>query len=324
VTKSSFSEPNASQVRLLLNDSNAHHGYLNKLDETPRGPMHHFFSSPHRLSLSLALCLFGTTLHAQQLTPATVPSQTASASPSLDLSIPAATSSSSADADQPATPAVIDAPLPQNQSAEPANKQTTRILGILPNFRAVSADVKLPPQTVKQKFTTAFEDSFDYSAIFVPLAIAGYDLESNPDPEFGHGGVAYGRYLWHAVVDQTSENFFVEAIVPSITHEDNRYYTLGHGGFVKRAGYALTRVVITRSDSGKEVFNASEVVGSGASAGLSSLYYPTRERSLGNTGDQWGLDIGIDALSFVVKEFWPDINHALFHGAPPSQTVAHQ
>jgi hypothetical protein len=293
--------------------------------------MHHLFHLQHRLPLSLAIFFLGASLHAQQTTlviPAatSVPTETAAASPTLDLSFtptPAGVSSS-ADADQPATPAVIDAPLPQNQSSEPANKQTTRILGILPNFRAVSADVKLPPQTVKQKFTTAAEDSFDYSALFVPLAIAGYDLESNPDPEFGTGGVAYGRYLWHAVVDQTSENFFVEAIVPSITHEDNRYYTLGRGGFFKRTGYALTRVVITRSDSGKEVFNASEVVGSGASAGLSSLYYPTRERSFGNTGDQWGLDIGIDALSFVVKEFWPDINHALFHGAPPSQTVAHQ
>jgi hypothetical protein len=251
----------------------------------------------------------------------------ATASPTLDLSIPSASIfsasiSSSSDASEPAPPATLDAPVPQSQSGEPANKQTTRILGILPNFRAVSADVKLPPQTVKQKFTTAFEDSFDYSAIFVPLAIAGYDLESNPDPEFGHGAIAYGRYLWHAAVDQTTENFFVEAIVPSLTHEDNRYYTLGRGGFFKRTGYALTRVVITRSDSDKEVFNASEVFGSGASAGISSVYYPSRERSFGNTADQWGLDVGIDALSFVVKEFWPDVNHALFHGAKPSQTVA--
>jgi hypothetical protein len=311
-------------VRLLINDPNEHSGYLNKLDESRRGTMHHFFSSQQRLSLSLALFFFCTILHAQQLNPVNAPTQTANVSPTLDLSVPAATSSTSADVDQPAAPAVIDAPVPQDQASQPANKQTTRILGILPNFRAVSADVKLPPQTVKQKFTTAAEDSFDYSSLFVPLAIAGYDLESNPDPEFGTGGVAYGRYLWHAVVDQTSENFFVEAIVPAITREDNRYYTLGHGGFVKRASYALTRVVITRADSGKEVFNASEVVGSGASAGLSTLYYPSRERSLGNTGSQWGLDVGIDALSFVVKEFWPDINHALFHGAPPSQTAPHQ
>jgi hypothetical protein len=284
--------------------------------------MQHLFSSKHRLSLYLAIFFLGTTLHAQQTSvpdPQPAPAQTAAVTPALDLSV-----SSSSNADQAAPSADVDAPQPQSQANEPPPKQTSRILGILPNFRAVSADVKLPPQTAKQKFITASEDSFDYSALFVPLAIAGYDLESNPDPEFGTGGVAYGRYLWHAAVDQTSENFFVEAIVPSITHEDNRYYTLGHGGFFKRTGYALTRVVVTRSDAGTEVFNASEVFGAGASAGLSSLYYPTRERSFGNTADQWGLDVGIDALSFVVKEFWPDINHAIFHGAQPSQSVQHQ
>lgn len=272
----------------------------------------HPLSSKLCLSLSLAILSLGASLRAQQT--ASLPS---APNPTL------LADSSSSSADEPAPPATIDAPQPQSQSNEPPPKQTSRILGILPNFRAVSADVKLPPQTVKEKFITASEDSFDYSALFVPLAIAGYDLESNPDPEFGTGGVAYGRYLWHAAVDQTSENFFVEAIVPSITREDNRYYTLGHGGFLKRTGYALTRVVITRSDAGNEVFNASEVVGAGASAGLSSLYYPVRERSFGNTADQWGLNVGIDALSFVVKEFWPDINHALFHGAPPSQQISH-
>ena len=110
----------------------------------------------------------------------------------------------------------------------------------------------------------------------------------------------------------------VEFVAPVITREDTRYYTLGRGGFLKRAGYALSRAVVTRSDSGNEVFNASEVIGAGASAGLSSLYYPSRERSFANTGTEWGLDIGIDAGSFVLKEFWPDINQRIFHGGKPA------
>jgi hypothetical protein len=77
----------------------------------------------------------------------------------------------------------------------------------------------------------------------------------------------------------------------------------------------LSRAVVTRSDAGDNVFNASEVLGAGASAGLSSLYYPSRERSFTNTGSEWGLDVAIDAASFVFKEFWPDINHKLFHAA---------
>jgi len=293
--------------------------------------MHELLSPEHRsskLRLPLALAIFclGTTLHAQQTTFADAPSAPAplqTASATLDLSVPPYTSSS-ADSDQPAPPADIDAPQAQTQSTEPPPKQTKRILGILPNFRAVSADVKLPPQTVKQKFTTAFEDSFDYSAIFIPAALAGYNLARNSDPEFGTGGLGYARYLWHAAADQTIENILVEGIVPSITHQDNRYYTLGRGGFWKRTGYAISRVVITRNDAGNNTFNTSEVVGAGAAAGISTLYYPSRERNATTVIGNWGINVGIDGVSFIVKEFWPDINHALFHGAKPSDVVQHQ
>jgi len=193
--------------------------------------------------------------------------------------------------------------------------QTRRILGIVPNFRAVSTDEQLPPQSVKEKFVTATEDSFDYSSIFIPLMLTVYDMGIDATPEFHQGAAGFARYFWHNAVDQTSENYMVEFVVPSITHEDTRYYTLGRGGFFKRTGYALSRAVVTRSDAGDNVFNASEVLGAGASAGLSSLYYPSRERSFTNTGSEWGLDVAIDAASFVFKEFWPDINHKLFHAA---------
>jgi hypothetical protein len=193
------------------------------------------------------------------------------------------------------------------------DKQTKRILGIIPNFRAVSANQHLPPQTVKDKFVTATQDSFDYSAIVLPVVIAGYSQLTNSTPEFGTGPTAYGRYLWHAAVDQTAENYMVEFFVPAAFHEDTRYYTLGSGGFVKRTEYSLSRVFITRSDSGKRTFNAGEVFGAGIAAGLSNLYYPAPERTAGNTIGKYGQSIGIDAATFLFKEYWPDINHHLFH-----------
>jgi hypothetical protein len=126
--------------------------------------------------------------------------------------------------------------------------------------------------------------------------------------------VGYGRYLWHSVVDQTSENYWVEFIVPAVTKEDPRYYTLGKGGFKKRAAYSLSRVLITRTDRGGEQFNYGEVLGAGIASGLSSTYYPTRERSFSKTADQWATNVGIDAFTLFFKEFWPDINNTLFHG----------
>ena len=177
--------------------------------------------------------------------------------------------------------------------------------------------------SVKEKFLTATDDSFDYSSIFIPAALAAYSMGTKATPEFGQGAVGYGRYFWNTALDQTSENYMVEFVLPAITREDNRYYTLGRGGFFKRTGYALSRAAITRNDAGRDTFNLSEVVGAGASSGLSSLYYPTRERSFGNTASEWGIDIGIDAASFVVKEFWPDINHRLFHQSDPIEGATH-
>jgi hypothetical protein len=210
--------------------------------------------------------------------------------------------------------AVPGAPTQTSAQTDAPPPQTKRILEIVPNFRAISADEKLPPQTVKEKFITCTEDSFDYSSFWVPAMLAGYSMATKATPEFGQGAAGYARYFWHTAVDQTSENYMVEFVFPAITREDTRYYTLGRGGFFKRTGYALSRAVVTRSDSGKDVFNVSEVVGAGAAAGISNLYYPSPERSFGNTGKNWGIDVAVDGMAFVAKEFWPDINHKLFHG----------
>lgn len=207
------------------------------------------------------------------------------------------------------------APPPQSGSGIDEKEQTKRILGIIPNFRSVYTSTTLPPQSVREKFVTATQDSFDYSSIFIPAALAVYSLDTNSTPEFGGGAEGYGRYFWHSAVDQTSENYMVEFVVPVMAHQDTRYYTLGHGTFLKRARYALSRAVVTRSDSAKEEFNISEVAGAGISSGLSTLYYPASDRNLSSVASEWGIDIAIDGMSFVAKEFWPDLNHRMFHGA---------
>jgi DNA-binding PucR family transcriptional regulator len=214
---------------------------------------------------------------------------------------------------------------PPNEAATPPQTTTTsspddqqdhqskRILGIIPNFRAVSTNQILPRQSAKEKFITASEDSFDYSALFIPTVLAGYSMATDETPEFHQGAAGYARYFWHTFADQSIENYFVEFIVPAPAHEDIRYYTLGNGGFFKRTGYALSRAVITRSDTGTETFNFGEVIGAGAAAGVSNLYYPTAERTFSNTAQKWGINVGVDAATFVFKEFWPDINRAVFH-----------
>ncbi len=223
----------------------------------------------------------------------------------------------------PAIAQAPDAPAPQiassKQETEDTNqkKQTKRILGIIPNFRAVSADTTLPPQSVKEKFLVATQDSFDYSAIFVPAALAGFSMAANATPEFGQDAAGYGRYFWRAALDQTSRNYMAQFVIPVMARQDSRYYTLGHGGFFRRTGYAFSRIIITRSDSAKEQFNVSEVLGTGAAAALSTTYYPSSHMNFSSVGKRWGVGIGVGGLSFVVREFWPDINYRFFHGSRP-------
>jgi hypothetical protein len=192
-------------------------------------------------------------------------------------------------------------------------QQTKRILGIVPNFQSVSVNTKLPRETVKEKFMDATDDSFDYSAFIFTGALAGISQVSNSVPEFHQGAAGHARYYWHTFADQTDENYMVEFLFPTVLHQDGRYYTLGHGGFVKRLAYSLSSALITRTDSGRETVNASEIVGAGAASGISDLYYPKQERTWTKTGQRWLMNVSLDDATFVLREFWPDINKALFH-----------
>ena len=227
--------------------------------------------------------------------------------------------SSSSDPQQTTAPATpVSAPnAPQTVSNGAQNVpggQTKRILGVVPNYRSVSADQHLPAQTVKDKFVAAAHDSFDYGSFVLAAVQAGFSIDGNSYPEFGKGVLGYGRYYWRTLLDTADENFMVGGVLPSALHQDSRFYTLGHGSIAHRALYASTRVLITRGDSGSEQPNFSEIIGAGAAAGISSTYYPERYRTWTKVGQKWLTSCLIDGANFTFKEFWPDINNKLLHG----------
>ena len=212
---------------------------------------------------------------------------------------------------QNAQPASTDIAQKPDDSSKP--KQTKRIFWIIPNNRAVSADTQLPPLTVKGKLWLATLDSTDYSSVLNVSILAAIGLAKNSTPEFHQGAAGYFRYFYHDWLDLSLGNFMTEGVFPSLTHQDPRFYTLGHGSFLHRAGYAASRIFVTRTDSGDRTINASEILGNGAAAGLANLYYPASDRSFHNTAKNWVTQIGLDTISYMFKEFWPDINHKLFH-----------
>ena len=206
------------------------------------------------------------------------------------------------------TPAPDTIPIePKPESSE--GKQTKRMFWIIPNFAAVSADTQLPPLTTREKYTLALQDSVDYSSFVWAGMLAGQSMALRSYPELGNGMAGYSRYYWRAFADQASGSFFTEAFIPAITHEDPRYYTLGHGGFFHRVKYSLLRIVVTKTDSGGTGFNYSEVGGNALEAGLSNLYYPPEERSLHNTAMNWVAQLEAASINNIVREFWPDIRH---------------
>lgn len=205
------------------------------------------------------------------------------------------------------------APSPSQSAISPSKQQPKRILGLMPNYRAVSAGEIPPPPTPKQAFKIATQNSFDYSSFVFVGVTSSLAEATDAHKQLGHGLTGFGRYYWRGFLDKTDGNYLVIFALPTIFHEDERYYAKGEGGFWKRATYAATRVLITPDYRGHNTFNASEVLGRGMAQGISIAYYPSQDRTVGELATKYGFAIGRDALTNVFREFWPDIASHVLH-----------
>jgi hypothetical protein len=238
---------------------------------------------------------------------------------------------------QPAQPSnqgqsqATDHQAPKDKVGEKSSTSGTsndRLFFALPNFLTVDKNGNIIPLTAGQKFKVVARGAFD------PVQIPWYGVLSaigqaeNSEPGYGQGWGSYGKRFATYAADGTIENFFVGAIFPSVLHQDPRFFPKPQGTFISRAGYAVSRIVITRSDSGKREFNFSEVFGSAMASAISTYsYHPRRafkglnsmgvpqyyesDRTLGNTADVWLSQMGYDAITITLKEFWPDIRRKL-------------
>jgi len=205
---------------------------------------------------------------------------------------------------------------PADANNPPTHKpppQPKRILGIMPNYRAVSAGVIPPPPTPREAFMVATRNSFDYSA-FVFVGITSLLAEgTDAHPQLGKGVGGYWAYYWRGYLDKTDGNYWVDWIMPTAFHQDERYYAMGEGNVFKRGVYAATRVLITPNYHGKNSFNASEILGRGVSQAISLSYYPSQTQTASGFAQKYAYAVGRDALTNVFREVWPDINEHLFH-----------
>lgn len=263
-----------------------------------------------RFLLLLALLLPAACLFAQQGRDPIAPLESAKIASLETQSLPERAQSAQADA----TGSASD---PKRTTAEPvdapSHEQPKRILGIMPNFRAVSAGELPPPPTPMQALKLATQNSFDYSSFIFVGVTSALAEHSNAHAQLGKGLAGFGRYYWRGFVDKTDGNYLVIFALPTIFHQDERYYTLGHGSFMKRFTYAVSRVAVTPNYQGHNSFNASELFGRGIAQGISVAYYPSKSRTAGSLAAKYGYAIMRDALTNAIREFWPDIAAHLLH-----------
>lgn len=208
----------------------------------------------------------------------------------------ASSSKPSAAADQPQT-------IPAHE------QQPKRILGLMPNYRAVSAGVRPPPPGPKEAFKIATENNFDYSQ-YVFVGLTSLMAEgSNTHPEFGKGVGGYWSYYWRGYIDKSAGDYLIIFAFPTLFHEDERYFAMGQGSFWKRAEYSGMSVFITPDYHEKNTFNWAEILGRGVSQAVSLTYYPSSVATPSSYFSKFGYAVGRDALTNVFREFYPDIAH---------------
>ena len=222
----------------------------------------------------------------------------------------------SADSLDPQNPQPAYKPVPQhgveldaNGNPIPLNhKQPQRILGFMPNFRSVSTGAVAHPPGWGYNFKVATHQAFDYSS-FIFLGITSLSAEGiNSHPVLGKGVGGAWAYTWRGFLDKTDGNYLGGWFLPSLLHEDTRYYAMGSGhSIVYRSLYVMSRQVVTRTYSEHDTPNFAGLGGKVLAQLVSREYYPTGATSFGVLATKFAYASMRDISFTAIREFYPDI-----------------
>ena len=181
-----------------------------------------------------------------------------------------------------------------------------RVFGIIPNFYT-SYEKDPAPLTAKMKFQLALKVSADPVTAAGVFGFASIRQAAN-SPKFGQGWGAYGERIGVTAADGFTDIMIGGAILPSLLHQDPRYFYQGTGTTSSRIRHAMLSPFIARSDSGKWEPNYSSIGGDLASASLSNLYFPQANRGVGlvfgnfaiGTAERIGASL---AQEFIIGKF---------------------
>ena len=187
-------------------------------------------------------------------------------------------------------------------------QQPKRILGLMPNFRSVSGGAVPPPPTFKTNFKIATHQALDYST-FVFLGLTSITAEGmDAHPALGKGVGGFWAYSWRGFLDKTDNTYMSAWLLPSLLHEDTRYYALGNEHSIPvRALYVISRQVVARDYNGHQTPNIAGIGGKVIAQAVSRTYYPSSATDFSALATKFGYSVMRDVAFSSVREFYPDL-----------------
>ena len=163
----------------------------------------------------------------------------------------------------------------------------------------------------RQKLELAIDETIAPSRFLASAFTAGISQARNALPGYGQEWGGYGKRFGSSMASGASSHLFGTFLLPAMLGQDPRYFVKLHGTVGQRVGFAIRRVLVTRTDRGGEAFNWSGVMGSLFAESLANSYLPDGERTAGKTFTRFGVRMGFSAVSNIVKEYWPTIFKSL-------------
>ena len=180
-------------------------------------------------------------------------------------------------------------------------EERQRVFGFIPNFYVVYHHDAVP-LSAKLKFKLAFKASTD-PVIFAAVAFTAAIHQAGGTPDFGQGVKGYGQRFGALYANGVDDIIIGEAILPSLLHQDPRYFYQGTGSKRSRIAHALANAFICKGDNGKWEPNYSNVGGDLAAGAISNIYYPRTNRGTGIVFENALIAAGGRMANGLVQEF---------------------
>ncbi len=171
------------------------------------------------------------------------------------------------------------------------------------------------PLSSGQKFELFVDNSISLHTITWAALGSAVGQADNSPTGFGQGWDAYGKRFGSSMARQASSEFFGTFILASALHEDPRFFPEVNPTFGHSIKYSIQRLFVTRNDSGRDVANISGLLGPAMAEGLANVYWPDRNRTVGDTFMRYGLDLATRAGGNMLREYWPVFYGKLRHSS---------